>query len=56
MINHLIDKEQPDILTLCGTWLRNKDTFNLQNYKTIKYDRPEQIRGGLAFCIEDNIQ
>jgi len=54
-LNHLINVEKPDVLALCETWLKNKDNFKLQNFKIIRYDRPEQI-GGLAICIKDNIQ
>jgi len=55
-LNHLLEKEQPDILALCETWLKNKDSFNLEHYKIIRCDRPEKIGGGLAICIKDNIQ
>ncbi|XP_063615580.1 uncharacterized protein LOC134788675 [Penaeus indicus] len=55
-LNYLLNKEQPDIIGICETWLKCKDKFNLQNYQVIRKDREDQIGGGLALCIKNDIQ
>jgi len=49
-INYLIYKENPDIIAICETWLKDKDKFMIPNYDIIRKDRANQIGGGLAFC------
>jgi len=51
-LNYLINKEQPEIVGICETWLKFKDKFTLQNYQVIRKDRTDQIGGGLAFFIK----
>ncbi|XP_047499385.1 uncharacterized protein LOC125045869 [Penaeus chinensis] len=55
-INYLIFKENPEVLALCETWLKDKDKFKIPNYQIVRKDRKNQIGGGLAFCIKNSIQ
>jgi len=55
-LNYLTYKENPGILAINETWLKEKDTLNINNYTVIRKDRNNQIGGGLAVCIKNDIQ
>lgn len=55
-LNYLTYKENPGILAINETWLKEKDTLNINNYTVIRKDRNNQIGGGLAVCIKKDIQ
>nr|XP_027230908.1 uncharacterized protein LOC113822577 [Penaeus vannamei] len=55
-LEYIVDKEQPELIEICETWLKNNDTFTLQDYQVIQKSRLDQIGGGLAFCIRNDIQ
>lgn len=48
-LNFLIYKENPDLIALCETWLREKDKLKIQNYVSIRKDRKKTIRGRVSF-------
>lgn len=54
-LKFLVYKENPDIIALCETWLKGKDKLKIQNVDTIRKDRENQLGGGLAFLIKNNI-
>lgn len=45
---NLIFKENPALIAILETWLKEKDRLKMQNYEIIRKDRPEKT-GGLAF-------
>ncbi|XP_037774067.1 uncharacterized protein LOC119570383 [Penaeus monodon] len=55
-LNYLIYKENPNIIAITETWLKEKDKFTLNNYTIIRKDRVNQVGGGLAICIKNNLQ
>lgn len=55
-LNYLIFKENPGLIAISETWLKNKDNFKLNNYEIIRKDRENQIGGGLMMCIRKDIQ
>jgi len=55
-IKYLIYKENPGIIAITETWLKEKDKFTLNNYTIIRKDRINQIGGGIAICIRNVLQ
>lgn len=49
----------PHVILLQETWLNNKQTINIKNYKTVRKDRNSQSRyphGGVAIFVHQNIE
>lgn len=55
-LDYLIYKENPGVIALCETWLKDKDNFKINNYDIIRKDRKNQIGGGLILGIRKDVQ
>jgi len=47
-----IIQENPGIIALNETWLKEKDILYINNYTVIRKDRLNQVGGVLALCIK----
>jgi hypothetical protein len=52
----LINKYNPDIISLNETFLKPNTTFEIEGYNIIRSDRLDRPGGGAALCIKSNIK
>lgn len=52
-LDYILNKEHPEFIGICKTWLKNKDELTLKYHQVIRKDRLDQIGRGLAFCIKN---
>lgn len=51
----LIHKYSPHIILWDKTWLKNTLKFQIKNFNTIRIDKPNNNRGGIATLIHKYI-
>jgi hypothetical protein len=56
LLKNLLNKYNPDVLSLNETFLKPTDSIIIEGYTIIRSDRPNRTGGGSAICIKSNLK